>query len=854
MADVTVKQLAQMVGTPVERLLTQIKEAGINITNPEQTVTNEQKHTLLTYLKSNKTKATDAEISAATRTITLKRTSTSQLKLGGAARGKTVNVEVRKKHTFIKQPETKFEETAVAPVVIEKVVAPVPVATPIATQTSAAVTKPITSKNDPFAKLDAAAAAAAAQKQQAELNKHKQQQLLSKTESEAPRIPTLETLRRVTPQDTETEDDNKKGKLKTKEQHRKGTIKPERRGPKNLLAVLDDEGEWVRSSKSKSHHKTKSLTDHGFAMPTAPLVREVVIPETITVAELAQKMSVKGAEVVKKMFHMGALVTINQVIDQDTAILLVEEMGHKAKAVKENAAEEALIKESQTQGELQTRPPVVTIMGHVDHGKTSLLDYIRRTKVAAGEAGGITQHIGAYHVDTDKGSITFLDTPGHAAFTAMRARGAQCTDIVILIVAADDGVKPQTVEALQHAQAAKVPIIVAVNKIDKPGAEPDKVKQELTQYNIVPEEWGGESMFVNISAKTGAGIDELLDAILLQAEVLELKASATGPAQGVIVESRLDKGRGPVSTVLVQQGCLRRGDILLAGMQYGSIRALLNEQGKPVESAGPSMPVEVLGLSDTPKAGDSAIVVPNERKAREVALFRQGKFRDIKLARQKNSRLEDMFKNAGEAQTLVLNIVLKADVQGSVEALDNALIGLSTDKIRVNIAASGVGGITESDVNLAIASQAIIIGFNVRADATARRLVESENVDLHYYSIIYEAIDEVKKALLGKLAPEYKEEIVGMAQVREVFHSSKFGDIAGCMVLEGVIKRNNPIRVLRNNVVVYEGQLESLKRFKDDASEVRQGMECGIGVKDYNGIMVNDQIEVFHKVLVAPQL
>jgi translation initiation factor IF-2 len=853
MADVTVKQLAQMVGTPVERLLMQIKEAGINITSAEQTVTNEQKHTLLTYLKTNKTKSTPADTSAAPKTITLKRTTTSQLKLGGASKGKTVSVEVRKKHTILKQPEPVVQAVVAAPVAPEKVITP-PVNQPVAPlpQVVAPVVTVESTKNDPFAKLDAAAAAVAAQKQQAELNK--KQAILSKAESEAPKAPTLETLRRATPQDVDSEENaGKKSKLKAKEQ-RKATIKPERRTPKNLLAVLDEEGEWVRSSKPKSHHKTKSLTDHGFAMPTTPLIREVIIPETITVAELAQKMSVKGAEVVKKMLQMGAMVTINQVIDQETAILLVEEMGHKAKAVKENAAEEALIKESQTQGELQTRPPVVTIMGHVDHGKTSLLDYIRRTKVAAGEAGGITQHIGAYHVDTDKGSITFLDTPGHAAFTAMRARGAQCTDIVVLIVAADDGVKPQTVEALQHAQAAKVPIIVAVNKIDKPGAEPDKVKQELTQYNIVPEEWGGESMFVNISAKTGAGIDQLLDAILLQAEVLELKASSTGPAQGVIVESRLDKGRGPVSTVLVQQGCLRRGDILLAGMQYGSIRAILNEQGKPVDSAGPSMPVEVLGLSDTPKAGDSAIVVPNERKAREVALFRQGKFRDIKLARQKNSRLEDMFKNVNEVQTIVLNLVVKADVQGSVEALDNALIALSTDKVRVNIAGSGVGGITESDVNLAIASQAIIIGFNVRADAAARRLVESENVDLHYYSIIYNVIDEVKKALLGKLAPEFKEEIVGMAQVREVFHSSKLGDIAGCMVLEGVIKRNNPIRVLRNNVVVYEGQLESLKRFKDDASEVRQGMECGIGVKDYNDIKVGDQIEVFQQVQIAPQL
>lgn len=844
MADVTVKQLAQLVGTPVERLLAQIKEAGINITNSEQTVTNDQKHTLLTYLKNNKPKAGSTD-SSAPKTITLKRTSTSQLKLGsGAAKGKTVNVEVRKKHTFVKRPETTVEEVVAVPVVEKAVI-------PVATTTPTAVTH-APEKPDPFAKLDAAAAAAAAQKQQAELNK--KQQVLSKAESETAR-PILETVKRAPSHDGETDESaSKKGKLKAKEQRNKSAIKPERRAPKNLLAVLDEEGEWVRSSKPKSHHKSKTLTEHAFAMPTVPVVREVVIPETITVAELAQKMSVKGAEVVKKMLQMGALVTINQVIDQDTAILVVEELGHKAKAVKENDAEEAIMKESQTQGELEARPPVVTIMGHVDHGKTSLLDYIRRTKVAAGEAGGITQHIGAYHVDTDKGSITFLDTPGHAAFTAMRARGAQCTDIVVLIVAADDGVKPQTVEALQHAQAAKVPIIVAVNKIDKPGAEPDKVKQELTQYNIVPEEWGGDSMFVNISAKTGQGVDQLLDAILLQAEVLELKASPTGPAQGVIVESRLDKGRGPVATVLVQQGCLRRGDILLAGMQYGSIRALLNEQGKQVDSAGPSIPVEVLGLSDVPKAGDSAIVVPTDRKAREVALFRQGKFRDIKLARQKNSRLEDMFKNVNEVQALVLNIVLKADVQGSVEALSNALVDLSTDKVRVNIAASGVGAITESDINLAIASGAIVIGFNVRADATARRLVENENVDLHYYSVIYNAIDEVKKALLGKLAPEFKEEIVGMAQVREVFHSSKFGDIAGCMVVEGVIKRNNPIRVLRNNVVVYEGQLESLKRFKDDASEVRQGMECGIGVKDYNDIKVGDQIEVFQKVQVAPQL
>ena len=839
MADVTVKQLAQLVGIPVERLLTQLKEAGINITDPEQTVTNAQKSTLLTFLKTSKSAS---DVTAAPKSITLKRASTSQLKLGGAAKGRTVNVEVRKKHTFVKQPAVVPEEIAPVPtpaIIVEKIVP------------QEVVASPVSEKFDPFAKLDAVAA----QKQVAENQKKAAAVAATATATaESESTKPVEVTKRIVSKDVEAEESStKKGKLKSKERG-KTSLKLERRAPKNLLAVLDEEGEWLRSSKPKTYHKTKSLTEHAFALPTAPMVREVTIPETITVAELAQKMSLKGAEVVKKMLQMGALVTINQVIDQETAVLVAEELGHKARAVKENAAEEAILKESKTQGELQSRPPVVTIMGHVDHGKTSLLDYIRRTKVAAGEAGGITQHIGAYHVDTDKGSITFLDTPGHAAFTAMRARGAQCTDLVILIVAADDGVKPQTVEALQHAQAAGVPIIVAVNKIDKPGAEPDRVKQELTQYNIVPEEWGGDAMFVNISAKTGQGVDELLDTILLQAEILELKASTTGAAQGVVVESRLDKGRGPVATVLVQQGCLRRGDILLAGMQYGSIRALLDEQGKMVESAGPSIPVEVLGLSDVPKAGDIAIVVPNERKAREVALFRQGKFREIKLARQKNSRLENMFKDVNVVQAVNLNIVLKADVQGSVEALCDALVNLSTDKVTVSIAGSGVGGITESDVNLAIASRAIIIGFNVRADAAARRLVDAENVDLHYYSIIYDVLDEVKKALLGKLAPEFKEEVVGMAQVREVFHSSKFGDIAGCMVIDGVIKRNNPIRVLRNNVVVYEGALESLKRFKDDASEVRQGMECGIGVKDYNDIKVGDQIEVFHKIQVTPEL
>lgn len=589
-------------------------------------------------------------------------------------------------------------------------------------------------------------------------------------------------------------------------------------------------------------------------MPTAPVIRDVLIPETVTVAELAKRMSVKAAEVIKVMMGLGAMATINQVIDQDTAVIVVEEMGHRAQILKEDAIEQNL-GDNLTKGSTQeSRAPVVTIMGHVDHGKTSLLDYIRRTKVAAGEAGGITQHIGAYHVSTPKGDITFLDTPGHAAFTAMRARGAQATDIVILIVAADDGVKPQTVEAVQHAKAAKVPIIVAVNKMDKPGADPERVMNELANYNVIPEPWGGDTMFVNISAKAGTGIDELLDAILLQSEVLELTAHTDGAAKGVVIESRLDKGRGPVATVLVQSGTLRRGDILLAGFQYGRVKALVNDNGVLIDSAGPSIPVEVLGLSAIPHAGDEAVVVSDERKAREVALFRQGKFRDVKLARRQKSTLEGIFETMTTAESKALTVVLKADVQGSLEAIADALVKLSNDEVKVEIIASGVGGITESDVHLAIASSAILIGFNVRADSGAKRLAEHESVSLHYFSVIYDIVDQVKGALSGMLAPQFKEEIIGIAEVRDVFRSPKLGAIAGCMVIEGSIKRNNPIRILRNNVVIYEGTLESLRRFKDDVIEVRQGFECGIGVKNYNDIKPGDLIEVFETVEIKRDL
>ena len=614
---------------------------------------------------------------------------------------------------------------------------------------------------------------------------------------------------------------------------------------------------------NKGHHhnrhkplKTKQATVllHEFERPTAPTVYEVSIPETITVADLALRMSVKAAEVIKALFKLGAMATINQVIDQDTASLLVEEMGHKVKLLKENQLEDDLAEAAKTGVEETTRAPVVTIMGHVDHGKTSLLDYIRRTHVTSSEAGGITQHIGAYHVETARGTITFLDTPGHEAFTAMRARGAKCTDIVVLVVAADDGVMPQTLEAVQHARAAEVPIVVAVNKMDKADADPDRVKTELSTHHVVSEDWGGEVMFVPISAKTGLGIDQLLEAILLQAEVLELKAPATGPAQGIVIESRLDKGRGPVATLLIQKGVLNKGDIILTGVQFGRVRAMHDELGNPIVSAGPSMPVEVLGLSGAPQAGDDVIVVTDERKAREVALFRQGKFRDVKLAKQQATKLEDIFTRLSDGQMNILNVVLKADVQGSAEALSDSLKRLSTEEVQVKIIASGVGGITESDVNLAIASKAIMIGFNVRADATAKRLVESESIDLHYYSIIYDVIDEVKKALQGMLSPEMRENIIGLAQVRDVFRSPKFGAVAGCMVMEGTIKRNRRIRVLRDNVVIFEGELDSLRRFKEDVAEVRHGTECGIAVKNYNDVKAGDQIEVYEVVAVAKTL
>ena len=655
------------------------------------------------------------------------------------------------------------------------------------------------------------------------------------------------------------------------ERHRERSARPTRE--QRVLEVAVEDLQEVPAARSELHvasdksgrrpkKKTRprggvvtpAAPRHGFARPTAPIVREVNIPETITVAELAQRMSVKATEVIKAMMRLGSMVTINQVIDQETAAVVVEEMGHRAKLLKENALEEEVLGAAEEDRDMLPRPPVVTIMGHVDHGKTSLLDYVRRTRVAAGEAGGITQHIGAYCVKTPKGTVTFLDTPGHAAFTAMRARGAKATDIVVLVVAADDGVMPQTVEAIQHARAAGVPIVVAVNKIDKPEADPDRVRHDLANHGVMPEEWGGDAMFVHVSAKTGAGVDQLLEAILLQAEVLELTAPAEGPAAGVIIESRLDKGRGPVATMLVQRGTLRRGDILLSGQEFGRVRTMFNESGGEVAEAGPSIPVEVLGLSAMPNAGDEAVVVPDERKAREIALFRQGKFREVRLAKQQAVKLEDVFSQMEEGQVHTLNLIVKADVQGSSEALRDALEKLSTDEVKVRILATGVGGISETDVNLAIASRAIMLAFNVRPDGAARRVIESGGVDVRYYSVIYDIIDDVKKAMTGMLAPEVREQIIGTAEVRDVFRSPKFGAIAGCMVIEGVVKRNNPIRVLRDNVVIYEGSLESLRRFKEDVSEVKAGTECGIGVKNYNDVRVGDHIEVFERVEVMRTL
>ncbi|RMF19383.1 MAG: translation initiation factor IF-2 [Gammaproteobacteria bacterium] len=841
MTEVTVGQLAEEIRTPVEKLLTQMKEAGVAKASAEDTVSAKEKQALLAYLKQ-----AHGENDAEPKKITLKRKTTTQIRSGG---NRTVNVEVRKKRTYVKRaaPQGPSPEELAASAAEEE-----------------ARRK---------AEEEAARKAEEEARKAEEAKKQAEEEARRKAEEDA------RAAQEAAQAATESSDDKKGHKKKHEPREDKEDLpkhkhkpkpKAEKKAPKRLveaeLEVADEEpvaepvaapaapkGRIKAPPKAMQRRKKKASRQQQAQRPQQPITREVVIGESITVGELAQKMAVKAAEVIKHLMKLGVMATVNQSIDQEVAQLVAEELGHKVVLTKENAVEEEVMEGISYSGEQKPRAPVVSVMGHVDHGKTSLLDYIRRTRVAAKESGGITQHIGAYAVKTDHGNITFLDTPGHAAFTAMRARGAQCTDIVILVVAADDGVMPQTKEAVEHARAAGVPLIVAVNKIDKEDADPDRVRNELSALEVIPEDWGGDVQFVNVSAHTGQGIDDLLEAILLQSEILELKAYHKGPAQGVVIESSLDKSRGSVATVLVQNGTLNRGDIVLAGVHYGRVRAMLDENGKQVKQAGPSTPVEILGLNGTPDAGDEFLVVEDERKAREVAEYREEKLRSERLARQQKASLENLFENMGKGEVRSLNIILKTDVRGSLEALTAALQDLGNEEVKVNIVSSGVGGIAETDVSLAVASEAIIIGFNVRADAKARKLVESEGVELRYYSVIYDIIDDVKAALTGMLEPEYREDIVGIAEVRETFRSPKFGQVAGCMVIEGTVYRNKPIRVLRDNVVIFEGELESLRRFKDDVQEVRNGMECGIGVRNYE-VKVGDLIEVYDRVKVERKL
>lgn len=837
MTDVTVRQFADVVGLPVDRLLAQLGEAGMQISDADETISDKEKMQLLSYLRKSHGRSEAPAGAAQPKKVTLRRKMHSELKTGSTGRGstaKTVSVEVRKKRTYVKRAELVAEEQDRLKQEAEE-----------KARLLAEREAKLQAEKDALRRAEEEA-----QRKEEEERKRGEEVKRQKEEEDARKAQEAESKATEDAQAqarAEQEARQQKSEKERKPRHRDD--QPTRYGRKELHVAKGKGGRRKKPSGRRSNVAVTPSGEHGFERPTAPVVHEVEIPEAISVGELAQKLSIKATELIKSLMKMGVMATINQPLDQDTAVLLVEELGHVAKLVSDNDLEIQIEQQAAAEvtGEKVSRPPVVTIMGHVDHGKTSLLDYIRSTRVASGEAGGITQHIGAYHVETDKGTISFLDTPGHAAFTAMRARGAKVTDIVILVVAADDGAMPQTIEAVEHSKAAGVPMVVAVNKIDKPEADPERVKTELSQKGVIPEDWGGDTQFIEVSAKTGQGVEDLLDAILLQAELLELKAVVDCPAQGVVIESALDKGRGPVATILVQNGVLRKGDTLVTGHEIGRVRAMFDEAGKPIESAGPSMPAVVLGLSGTPAAGEDALVINDERKARELAEFRQQKQREVKLSRQHQARLEDMFSNMGKGEKKVLNIVLKADVQGSVEALREALSKIITDEVTVNIVSSGVGGITETDANLALASNAILIGFNVRADASARRIVEESEIDLHYYSVIYNAIDDVKAAVSGMLSPEVTEEIIGLAEVRDVFRAPKIGAIAGCMVTEGVVRRSAPIRVLRDNVVIYEGELESLRRFKDDVNDVRSGTECGIGVKGYNDVKVGDQIEVFER-------
>ena len=834
MAEVTVRQLADDVGTPVDRLLVQLGEAGLAHRDADEPINDGDKALLLTHLRRLHGKTEEGK----GKKITLKRTSVSELKVG---KKKSVTVEVRKRRTYVSggagQPssgEAKDDEQRMAAekqALLEE-----------AKRRQAELEDSMRVEQEAREKEEALRKARPPEKPKPKIEE-------PAVVEEAPpvvAIPVEVPVEIVEPGSVPSSS----GKGSGRKQSRKKEERP-RQDREELHVASEKRGRRRKKRKAPGSVAAGPQT-HGFQKPTAPIVREVTIPDTISVGELAQKMSVKAPELIKALMNLGSMVTINQVVDQETAAVVVEEMGHVAKLLKADDLESAVLQSGGVdERDTQTRSPVVTIMGHVDHGKTSLLDYIRNSKVADGEAGGITQHIGAYQVASDSGTITFLDTPGHAAFTAMRARGAKSTDIVILVVAADDGVMPQTIEAVQHSKAAGVPMIVAVNKMDRPDAAPDRIMQELSGHEVVPEEWGGDTIFAKVSALTGEGVDGLLESILLQAELLELKAPREGSAAGVVIESRLDRGRGTVATVLVQSGTLRKGDMLLAGQEFGRVRLLYDEAGNEVAEAGPSVPVEILGLSDPPDAGDEVLVVPNERKAREIADMRKARARELRLARQQASKLENMFASMTEGEVSTINLVIKADVQGSVEALRDSLTAISNDEVKVNVVSSGTGGIRESDVSLAVAANAIVIGFNVRADNSARRIIEAEGVELHYFSIIYEVIDTIKAAVSGLLSPEIREQILGTAEVRDVFKSRRLGDVAGCLVSEGVVKRANPIRVLRENVVIYEGELESLRRFKDDVNEVRSGTECGIGVKNYNDVRVGDQIEVFERYEVA---
>ena len=874
MSEVTIKHLATMLDIPADKLLTQLAEAGMHFKGPDQAVSSTEKMKLLGFLRRAHGKAEGgSEAITAPSHVTLSRRKVSEIKVstgsGRAATSKTVAVEVRAKRTYVKRSVIADESAGDSE--REDAIHKLRESQQERDQQQAHLLESDRRRAEEMERQHAEEEARKQAEAVAQLQAQQAAQEAVRASEIEPVSPPAEKAvaageTRAHPPRERVKADKPARALEAPHRHRI----PDRGSHRAPAGGDGDAGRFSggelhlteaerarragrrKPGKSKPEAGRAAAGQHAFSKPTAPVVREVAIGDTIVVADLAQKLAIKGADVVKALFKMGVMATINQGIDHDTAVLVVEELGHQAVRATENDAETKLVAQTDATGERAPRPPVVTIMGHVDHGKTSLLDCIRRTKVAAGEAGGITQHIGAYHVETAKGVVTFLDTPGHAAFTAMRARGAKITDIVVLVVAADDGVMPQTIEAVQHARAAKVPLIIAVNKMDKPDANPDNVKQGLVQHEVVPEEWGGDTQFVPVSAKTGEGVEALLDAISVQAEVMELRAVADGRASGVVVESSLDKGRGPVATVLVQSGLLARGDFVVCGTQYGRVRALFDEAGRQVINAGPSIPVQMLGLSGVPEAGDDLAVVADERLAKDVAQQREQKRRETRLVRSGGNRLEELMAQMGqnEGQQQSLNIVVKADVQGSVEALRDALGKIGNDQVKVNVIASGVGGITESDATLAAASKALLIGFNVRADASARKVIEANGIDLRYFSIIYDVIDQVTQAASGLLGNEVREEIIGVAQVRDVFRSSKFGAVAGCMVIEGNVRRNKLIRVLRDNTVVFQGELESLRRFKEAVEEVRNGMECGIAVKQYNDVRAGDQIECFERIEV----